>query len=53
MIATASGIDEVNSDITGKVTRYSVDGRVLSRPEKGVNILRTEDGKTYKVIVKE
>lgn len=52
MIAIASGIEDINTDSTGKITRYSVDGRRLSGPEKGVNIIRTEDGRTYKVIVK-
>lgn len=52
MIAIASGIEEITSGFTGKVTYYSIDGRILNQPEKGVNIIRTEDGKTYKVVVK-
>jgi hypothetical protein len=29
---------------------YSLDGRKLSRPEKGINIIRTNDGKTRKIL---
>lgn len=36
-----------------EVARYSLDGRQLSRPEKGINIIKMSDGSTRKVIVKQ
>ena len=34
----------------GSRTWYDLQGRHLDGPQKGVNILRTEDGKTRKVV---
>lgn len=34
------------------VARYSLDGRLLTAPQKGVNILKMSDGTTRKVVVK-
>lgn len=35
-----------------EVSRYSLDGRRISAPQKGVNIIRLSDGTTQKVLVK-
>ncbi len=50
---TSTGITEV-SDATGVkvVARYSADGRLVSSPVKGLNIIRLSNGKTVKVVVK-
>lgn len=42
---------EVNEDVT-EVARYSVDGRLLSSPQSGINIVKYSNGKTAKIIVK-
>lgn len=51
---TSSGID---SPVTDKgngteVARYTIDGRRISKPVKGINIVRMSDGRTVKVIVR-
>lgn len=35
-----------------EVERYTVDGRKISKPVKGLNIVKMSDGRTIKVIVK-
>ena len=35
-----------------KMVRYNLDGRKLTYPQKGINIIRQSDGTTRKVIVK-
>jgi hypothetical protein len=34
------------------VSRYSIDGRRLTAPQRGLNIIRTADGRTMKVVVR-
>ena len=38
-------------DVT-EVARYTIDGRQVSEPVKGINIIRYSDGSTRKVFVK-
>lgn len=48
-----SGINDAVSGVAAdEVARYSLDGRVLSQPAKGLNIVKTADGKVRKVLVK-
>ena len=47
-----TGIKEVNNDVTKAVQYYSIDGKRISTPQRGLNIIRTSDGKTKKVVVK-
>ncbi len=47
-----TGIKEVNSNATKAVRYYSIDGKRISTPQRGLNIIRTSDGKTKKVVVK-
>ena len=47
-----TGIKEVNSDVTKAVRYYSIDGKRISTLQRGLNIIRTSDGKTKKVVVK-
>lgn len=41
--------EEVN---VHEVARYSIDGKLLSAPAKGMNIIRFSDGSVKKVMVK-
>ena len=55
-----TGRSDITTDIDGAagpeglevVARYSLDGRRLAAPQKGVNILKMSDGTTRKVVVK-
>ena len=48
-----TGINSVtNSTETKEVSRYSMDGQLLSAPTKGVNIVKYSDGSVKKVTVK-
>lgn len=47
-----AGVDGVTAAGDVKETaRYSLDGRRLSQPEKGINLVKTSDGKVRKVLV--
>lgn len=49
----STGVEETvaGSDVR-EVARYSLDGRQLAAPQKGINIIRMSDGTTRKVLVK-
>ena len=48
------GIEEiVESEEVTEVARYDIQGRMISKPQKGINIIRFSDGTTRKVIVKQ
>ena len=49
--ATAITLQKTDNDVK-VVGRYTVDGRQVSKPAKGVNIVKMSDGITKKVIVK-
>ena len=51
---SANGIETVSTQrqTTSSQARYSLDGRRLSAPQRGLNIVRMADGTTRKVIVK-
>lgn len=51
---TSTGITkaETKVDNSAEVARYTLDGRLVSAPVKGVNIIKRADGSTTKVIVK-
>lgn len=51
----AAGIQGVADDKTNNdtlVARYTIDGRLITAPQKGINILRYANGRTVKVLVK-
>ena len=49
---TTTGIDGVEAAGSNEeVARYTLDGRKLSAPQKGVNIVKYADGSTKKVVV--
>ncbi len=48
-----SGIEGVKTDVDKtEVSRYTLDGKKLSEPQEGINIIKMSDGTTKKVIVK-
>ena len=49
--SVVTGIEEVTID-NGNALIFSIDGKQLNTPQKGVNILRTGDGKSRKIVVK-
>ena len=51
-VTTADGIQGVVSDGAVEVARFSADGKRISAPQKGLNIIRMSDGTVRKVIVK-
>ncbi len=46
-----TGIKEVGRDATKAVQYYSIDGKRIATPQPGLNIIRTSDGTTKKVVV--
>lgn len=50
--ADPSGITATGAEGKTEVGRYAVDGRRLAQPQRGLNIVRTSDGKTHKVFIK-
>ena len=44
--------DIEHSPLNIEETWYSLDGKKLSKPQKGINIIRYSDGTTRKVLVK-
>ena len=50
---SSTDISEIVTEETDKIVeRYALDGRILSAPEKGLNIVRYANGKIAKVFVK-
>ena len=48
----STGIEVVKANDATEVARYTVDGRAISAPEAGVNIVKMSDGTVKKVLVK-
>ena len=47
-----TGISTVNGGKTNETVFYSLDGRKLSAPQQGINIVKMSDGSTRKVMMK-
>ena len=47
-----TGIRSINGDGSSEMLRYTLDGRRLNAPQKGLNIIKTRNGQTRKVLVK-
>ena len=45
-------INDVNADADAVEARYSLDGRLLSAPTRGINIMRLKSGKAVKALVR-
>ena len=50
---TSTGVDNIQTpDNVVEIARYSIDGKRLSAPQKGINIVEMSDGSRQKVLVK-
>ena len=50
-VKSATGINDITASATATpIAYYSADGKRLSAPQKGLNIVRMSDGKTVKVV---
>ncbi len=47
----ADGVSDVNADLEEEA-RYTTDGKKVSHPQRGINIIRYSDGSVRKVLVK-
>jgi hypothetical protein len=47
-----SAISTINSDNASETVRYTLDGRQITAPQHGLNIIKMSDGTVRKVIVK-
>ena len=47
-----TGITNINNDIEKGERYYSLDGKRMAQPQRGLNIIRKSDGTTSKVVVK-
>ena len=47
-----TGITNINDDIAKGERYYSLDGKRLAQPQRGINIIRKSDGTTKKVVIK-
>ena len=47
-----TGITNINNDIEKIERYYSLDGKRMAQPQRGLNIIRKSDGTTSKVFVK-
>ena len=47
-----SSILPIKSDAATEVARYTIDGRIISAPQTGINIIKMSDGAVKKVLVK-
>lgn len=49
-----AGVEGIKTDKEKtEVSRYSIDGKKLSEPQNGINIIKMSDGTTKKKIVKD
>ncbi len=51
-VSGATGIGNVSGEGATEVARYTLDGKRLDAPQRGVNIVRMSDGTMKKVVVK-
>lgn len=49
-VESATGIEEINTDMQSEAMYYSPDGKRLSQPQRGINIMRKNDGTIKKVL---
>lgn len=51
-VTSATGISEIEADGATEVERFTLDGKRLDAPQRGINIVRMSDGTVRKVVVK-
>ena len=47
-----SGIDQIMGSENGKATIFTIDGKHVYNPKKGVNVIRMQDGTMRKIVMK-
>ena len=47
-----TAIKSIDRDGASEMLRFTLDGRRINSPQKGLNIIKTRDGRTRKVVVK-
>ena len=47
-----TGIDQIMDSENGKATIFTIDGKRVDNPKKGVNVIRMKNGTTRKIVVK-
>ena len=52
LVGSSTGLDEIAADKSGVVAYYTVDGRQLHQPQRGMNIVKYADGSVKKVMMK-
>ena len=51
-VTPATGIQSASTDEAQEIARFSADGKRISAPQKGINIIRMSNGSVRKVIVR-
>lgn len=51
-VGNNTSIQGIQSDYVNETARYTIDGQLISSPQKGLNIVKMSDGSTRKVIVR-
>ena len=49
---TSTSIADKRNEEINNYKRFTIDGKVVNAPQKGLNIIRMDNGKTKKVVVK-
>lgn len=49
---TPTGIKGINNDVMTGERYYSIDGKRIATPQRGLNIIRMNDGTTKKIVIK-
>lgn len=49
---TPTGIKGINDDVMTGKNYYSIDGKQIATPQRGLNIIRMNDGTTKKIVIK-
>lgn len=49
---SSTGIEQIMSNVNSGAMIFNIDGKRLSQPQRGLNIVRMSDGTTKKVVVK-
>ncbi len=47
-----SNVYQLKGEQVGKAIFYSIDGKLLDAPQKGINIIKYDDMTTRKVVIK-
>ena len=51
-VESVTGIEDIDAEMRINATFYTPDGKVISKPQSGINIMRMSDGTMRKVMIK-